>query len=316
MCYNHSRKHLSQLRGERIMMIKTNIEYLRDPFIVLAGGVYYAYGTGVENDDWDNTVWTCYKNTTGQLDGEWVKVGAVAEMPKWATKNRWAPEVHFYKGAYYLFGTYYSERTGRKGCAVFKSSSPEGPFVEISDGHINPPDMECIDGTLYVDEDGTPWMVFVHEWNHTGDGVGRMCAAKMSADLTHFTSDVITLFRATDPVWAEKDSIVTDGCFMYKCKTGELLMIWSNFEPEGYCVGVARSDNGKVDGNWSQDSELLFSKALSGEYGGGHGMIFTALDGKQYMSVHSPNSPRPETGERTVFVPIIEENGRLITVFD
>ena len=297
-------------------MIKTNIEFLRDPFAIERDGVYYVYGTGVDNDDWDNTVWTCYKNTSGRLDGEWVKIGAVAEMPEWATKNRWAPEVHLYNGEYYLFGSYYSEKTGRKGCAVFKSASPEGPFTEISNGHVNPADMECIDGTLYVDEEGTPWMIFVHEWNHTDDGVGRMCAAKMSHDLTHFTSDVITLFRANEPVWAEKDSFVTDGCFMYKCKTGELLMLWSNFNADGYCVGVARSDNGKVDGKWSHDESLLFSKGLSGEHGGGHGMIFKDVDGNTYLCLHTPNHPSPEGGERTVFVPIYEENGSLVTVFD
>lgn len=298
-------------------MIKTNIEFLRDPFCLERDGVYYVYGTGVENGDWGNTVWTCYKNTSGKLDGEWIKVGAVAQMPEWATKNHWAPEVYLYKGEYYLFGTYYSEKTGNKGCAVFKSSSPEGPFREISNGHVTPPNMECIDGTLYVDEDGTPWMIFVHEWCNTRDGIGRMCASKMSYDLTRFVSEPMDLFKADEPSWATKeDSMVTDGCFMYKCKTGELLMLWSNFVREGYCVALSRSDNGRLDGVWSHDEKLLFSKTLSGEHGGGHGMVFNDVDGKSYLCLHTPNHPTADGGERTVFVPIYEENGTLVTVLD
>jgi hypothetical protein len=89
-------------------------------------------------------------------------------------------------------------------------------------------------------------------------------------------------------------------------------MIWSNFYEHGYCVGVARSDNGKVDGNWSHDEKLLFSKEISGKYDGGHGMIFKDRDGKMYLCLHSPNEPTDETEERTVFIPLIEENGNLI----
>ena len=139
-------------------MIKTNIEFLRDPFAIERDGIYYVYGTGVDNDDWDNTVWTCYKNTSGRLDGEWVKVGAVAEMPEWATKNRWAPEVHLYNGEYYLFGSYYSEKTGRKGCAVFKSDSPEGPFKALLDRPLVNTfhhGAQPIDAHLFKDSDGT-----------------------------------------------------------------------------------------------------------------------------------------------------------------
>ena len=33
---------------------------------------------------------------------------------------------------------------------------------------------------------------------------------------------------------------------------------------------------------------------------------------KLYISVHSPNSPTEECGERTVFVPVTEKNGTLV----
>ena len=88
-------------------------------------------------------------------------------------------------------------------------------------------------------------------------------------------------------------------------------MIWSNFS-DGYCVGIARSDNGKIDGNWMQDDKLLYSKKLSGQYDGGHGMIFRSLSGQMYLSIHSPNSEQNGYSERPVFIAIREENGTLV----
>ncbi len=292
-------------------MIKTNIENLRDPFIILENNKYYMYGTGVKTKrNWNDTFWACYINESGRLDGEWKKTESpVYITPENAEKNFWAPEVHKYKGCYYMFATYYSSLTNHRGCTILKSSSPEGPFMEITNGHITPADWDAIDGTFYVDEDGQPWMIFVHEWTSTDDKTGRMAAAKLSDDLTHFISEPIELFRADDPEWT--DQKITDGCFMYKSKDEKLLMIWSINWKEGYCEAIARSENGKITGKWVQEKEPFFSKLTTGEYDGGHGMIFKDTDGQIYLAVHSPNTPTEETGQNALFIPLVEENGTL-----
>jgi len=280
--------------------ISPEVDLLRDPCILRVGDVYYMYGTG----------WQGFRCTSGDLRGPWEPLGVVAQVPSTAVGDYWAPEVHAYGDAYYMFTTYRSSETGRRGCTVMRAESPEGPFVEISDGHLTPTDWDAIDGTLYVDEDGQPWMVFVHEWVSTDDRVGRMAAAKLSADLTHFVSEPIELFRADDPQWAEQD--VTDGCYLYRCADGTLLMIWSNFDEAGYCIGVAKSDNGRIDGNWKQEPYLLYSAELSDRWDGGHGMIFADHNGQLYLSMHSPNSADETRAERPMLLPIREENGRLV----
>jgi len=291
-------------------MINTKIERIRDPFVVVEEDAYYMYGTGVVTD-WEETGWVCYKNTSGKLDGAWTKLETPFYIkPEGAKTNFWAPEVHKYKGAYYMFATYFSSITNHRGCSILKSETPEGPFVEITNGHATPKDWDAIDGTFYVDEEGLPWMVFVHEWVSTDDRVGRMAAAKLSADLTHFVSEPIELFRADDPQWAEQD--VTDGCYLYRCADGTLLMIWSNFDEAGYCIGVAKSDNGRIDGNWKQEPYLLYSAELSDRWDGGHGMIFADHNGQLYLSMHSPNSADETRAERPMLLPIREENGRLV----
>ena len=98
---------------------------------------------------------------------------------------------------------------------------------------------------------------------------------------------------------------------MYKCENGELLMIWSTCDKYGYCVAIARSSNGKVDGTWTHDPVRLYSKE-SQPYDGGHGMIFTSIYGQTYMVIHSPNSAVGDRYETPVFIAIREENGTLV----
>ncbi len=209
-----------------------------------------------------------------------------------------------------MFTTYKSATTGRRGCTVMRSDKPDGQFVEISDGHVTPKAWDAIDGSLYIDKSGQPWMVFVHEWTSTDDGIGRMAAAKLSDDLTKLISEPIELFRADDASWARNH--VTDGCWMYRCENGELLMLWSSTSSSGYSVGIARSDNGEIDGNWTHDTELLYSKDIAGDFDGGHGMVFADKNGKLWLALHSPNDSSSGRSETPIFVPIREENGTLV----
>lgn len=279
--------------------IESNVKKLRDPFVLAENNTYYMYGSG----------WVVYKSN-GDLT-KWEKLEKeLVVTPPTCVADKWAPEVHKYNGAYYMFTTYYSSETNRRGCTILKSASPEGPFEEITNGHITPSEWDCIDGTLYIDEENQPWMIFVHEWVSTDDNVGRMAVAKLSEDFTHFISEPIEMFRADEPEWAVNG--VTDGPFMYTTKEKNLLMIWSNFDKYGYCTAIVRSDNGKVDGNWIHDEKLLFSKNISQTYDGGHAMIFTAFDGVKYLSLHSPNQEVDGRKEQPIFVPICEQDGNLI----
>lgn len=291
------------------MVIKTGIRSLRDPFVLLAEGVYYLYGSDVLRG-WDDCVWGCYKNC-GELSDEWTPVAEpIYKKPGQAIKNCWAPEVHEYKGAYYMLASYFSSAINHRGCTVLRSSSPEGPFVEITDGVITPCDWDCIDGTLYIDGQGNPWLVFVHEWTSTPDRVGTMAVARLTDDLSKLASEPRELFRADSPSWTNNGT--TDGPFIYKTVDGQLLMLWSNFVGKSYSVGIARSKDGRIDGEWTHDGKLLFSKEISGDKDGGHGMIFRDRKGDLYLSIHSPNIATAEEKEEVVFIPVVEENGTLV----
>ena len=65
-------------------------------------------------------------------------------------------------------------------------------------------------------------------------------------------------------------------------------------------MGIARSDNGKLDGKWTQLEKPLFPE------NGGHGMAFTDQSGKRFYTLHYPND---KFLERPVFYELEENAG-------
>ena len=284
-------------------MKRTDIN-IRDPFVLVHEGAYYLYGTrgatcwgpadgfdvyvSRDMEEWDGP-FVCFHN-----DGSF-----------WADRNYWAPEVYFYQGAFYMFASFKNPDV-RRGTAVLKAESPLGPFVPHSDGCVTPRDWECLDGTLYVDKAGKPWMVFCHEWVQAGDG--EVDAIPLTDDLSAPAGEPKLLFRASEAPWCKVmhhssgvDGCVTDGPFFWRTAEGTLLCLWASFSAGGYTEGVAVSCNGEIDGTFTQVEPLFMDD-------GGHGMVFRALDGQLYLTLHSPNA---HLEERPFFHPITERDGRL-----
>ena len=155
---------------------------IRDPFVLPdpATKTYYVYGStnrGLSPSDTRKEV-VVYK--TRDLDdwGEPITAWAVPEG-HWGRETVWAPEVHRYKGRYYLFVTLTSRDPlptpeGRppnvtRGTEILVADRPEGPFEPFGHGAQTPHDWMALDGTLYV-EGGVPYMVFCHEWIQITDG--------------------------------------------------------------------------------------------------------------------------------------------------
>ena len=283
-------------KEDSMVTLDTGSDSIRDPFLLYYDGAWYLYRTG----------WLMQKTENDDFTPPFSDPVSCVEYPDDYVDNAWAPEVHEYNGRFYMFTTYYSSKTNHRGVAIFAADHPGDKFVLHSAGHVTPSDWDCIDGTFYIDGDGQPWMVFVHEWTSTDDQIGRMACAKLSDDLTHFISEPVELFTARDSAWSAGN--ITDGCFMYTTEEGKLLMIWSNSDAYGYCVGIAESETGLVTGPWKQQEKTLYSKSDTGSKDGGHGMFFRDAKGNLWMAIHSPNSG----SERGVLIPIKESNGTLV----
>lgn len=272
---------------------------IRDPFILRVGGTYYLY-EGLHREGV-----FCYTSEDLETWNGPVTVFAPPENFHGVKDFFWAPEVHFYLGKFYLFTSVFSSKTGHRSISVYRAESPLGPFEDIADGCVGMPEWDCIDGTLFVDEEG-PWMVFVHEWVSMPNGNGAMCAVRLSEDLSHMISDPILLFYALDQKKARTG--VTDGPFLFRTKKGKLLMTWSNYGKKDYFIAKAVSDSGNILGPWRQEDDLLY-EGEDAAHDGGHGMLFYTKEKELMIAFHSPNA-HPE--ERLILRPLREQNDTLV----
>lgn len=296
--------------------------HIRDPYILAdsASHTYYLYRSAMQVTD---------KGKVGGVEcftskdlATWTGPYTVCTVPtdNWITGTIWAPEVHLYRGRYYLFATLNTDIQWKKkqegwpaytfrGVQIFHSDSPMGPFEPFSTEPTLPMDQMTLDGTLYV-EDGVPYMVYCHEWVQTVDG--EMCVVRLKDDLSAIDGEPLRLFNASSAAWStgrhsESASIcyITDGCFLYTTTAGRLLMIWSSFHNGDYAIGIAESATGRITGPWRHHDELLFSA------NGGHGMIFRSFDGVLYIVLHGPN--KPSGAERAHLYRLID-NGKSIII--
>ncbi len=286
----------------------TNAEInIRDPFVlpVAAEQRYYLYGTR------GSETWTSHATGIDYYTGadlqHWEGPFPAFRPPAdfWSDRNFWAPEVYRYHGRYFMFASFKADGVHR-GTQILAAETPRGPFLPISGAPVTPHDWECLDGTLFVDADDHPSIVFCHEWVQVGDG--EICALRLSDDLTSAVGEPRLLFHASEAAWAleinSKGRIgyVTDGPFLHRLASGVLLLLWSSHSVGGYTVGIARSSSGDLTGSWQQLPEPLFA----GD--GGHCMIFRAFDGQLWLALHQPN-PTPD--ERPQFIPLRETGSSL-----
>jgi len=276
---------------------------IRDPFVVPRPheGKYYMYGST------DKDIW--------QL-GNGFDVYVSEDLEEWegpfqvfrnydgffADRNFWAPEVYEYNSFFYMFATFRRRANDLLGTAVLRSESLYGPFQLYSDGVVTPAEWSCLDGSLYVDDEGVPWMVFCREWQSIGDG--EVWVVQLSQDLQRASHEPQLLFSASDAPWPtsflhprypNQMNYVTDGTYMMKNDRGQLILLWASFIDNKYAQGTAISTSGKVTGPWLHQQQPLYTED------GGHGMIFRTFQGEHLLALHSPNKT---PHERAIFIPV------------
>lgn len=257
---------------------------VRDPFIVAdaASQTYYLYsssGTRLMTDVGDAV--EVYRSPDLK---QWSRPAAVFQRPAgfWGGQMIWAPEVHPFGNAYYMFVTF--DKPGGRGTQILRADAPTGPF-QVLNHATTPPDQQCLDGTSWVDASGQNWLVYCEEWTRIQDGAIR--AVRMAPDWSARQGESVILFHASQAPWAapiQPGCFVTDGPYLHRTGDGKLVMIWSSFtQGSNYAVGVAESASGEVTGPWVHLPKPLFQKD------GGHAMIFRAFDGRLLLALHQPN---------------------------
>lgn len=273
---------------------------LRDPFILVdrENKMYYLHFN-------DNKKIRVYKSKDLAM---WKDEGYafVADASFWGKNDFWAPDVHKYDGNYYMFTTF-SDENGKRGTSILTSDKLNGKFTPLVNAPITPKNWMCLDGSLYIDSEGEPWLLFCHEWLEVKDG--EIYAQKLAKDLKGTIGEPKLLFKASEAPWVGPITSgaitgnVTDAPFIHRLEDGRLIMLWSSFRKDGkYAIGQATSASGSIYGPWIQEAETLNSDD------GGHAMVFEDLKGRLMISYHSPNSAT----EHPVIKPIYIKDGKFV----
>ena len=275
---------------------------IRDPFVLVEDGKYIMYGTRAAN----------FGRRTGGFDAyvstdlaAWSEPIPCFDSARYGLNRdvNWAPEVHVYRGAYYMFATFNRE-DGLHATYVLRADSPLGPFVPHATDALTPAGWECLDGTLYVSPEGVPYLVFCHE--HTQIRNGTICYVRLREDLRAAEGEPVELFKASESGVAEAIPVgggmnyVTDGPFLYRSRTKALFMIWSSFIGGRYVELAVRFADGQL-GRALTHLPPLYTRD------GGHGMIFRAGE-RLWLTFHTPNASGKE---HPFFVELTDENGEL-----
>lgn len=271
---------------------------LHDPWVVAdaASGSYWLYTSNeARASGVDGLGVMVYRSTDLR---HWSRPQPVFRLPSgvWANDGCWAPEVHRWRGRWVMFVTVHNSalalpgdgagpahRPYRRSTVLAVADRLDGPFVLLRDGEpVVSPAIMSLDGTLFTDRDGRPWMVYAHEWLQ--QRVGSMAAVPLDDEL-----------RATAPpqrlFWGDESphalpqqgigAVVTDGPQLHRHADGSLSMLWSSWGADGYFQACAHAASGELTGPWVQRRPWLGR-------GSGHGMLFRRFDGALMLVLHRP----------------------------
>lgn len=239
---------------------------LADPFILLHGGTYYAYGThsgdGIEVFTSDDLLTWRYKGL------------ALNKEDSWADRWFWAPEVYALNGKFYM---YYS---ADEHICVAMADSPEGPFRQAEKKPMITNE-KCIDNSLFIDEDGTPYLTFVR----FNDG-NNIWIAELEKDFVTLKMETMHPCLHVSQPWEEVWPRVNEGSFIVKHR-GLYYMTYSanSYESPSYGVGCATAMHPME--TWTKYEENPLLQNPGELVGVGHSALFTDKAGRLRIVFHA-----------------------------
>lgn len=248
-------------------------EYLpiADPYIILYKDKYYAYGTGGTTE---GKGFACFSSNDLK---NWKREGqALSEKDSYGTWGFWAPEVYYIesKRKFYM---YYS---ADEHICVAVADFPTGPFTQVKKEPMIA-DEKCIDNSLFIDDNGIPYLFFVR----FNDG-NNIWVAELESDLMTIKRETMHHCIHLSQSWEEVWPRVNEGPYVIK-HNGMYYMTYSanSYESPFYGIGCATTNN--IMGEWIKYTDNPLLQSPGNLRGIGHNAIFTDKEGKLRIVYHA-----------------------------
>ena len=202
------------------------------------------------------------------------KIKALQKKDVWADRWFWAPEVYEVNGKFYM---YYS---ADEHICVATADSPAGPFTQSKKEPMIA-DEKCIDNSLFIDDDGTPYLFF----DRFNDGL-NIWVAELEKDLMTIKKETMHPCIHVSQAWEEVWPRVNEGPFVIK-RNGLYYMTYSanSYESPFYGIGCATATD--LMGTWTKYEENPLLQKPGELVGVGHSATFTDKAGKLRIVFHA-----------------------------
>lgn len=206
-----------------------------DPDVIAVDGTYYAFAT--QSGDYNVQVATSADLQTW----EYASRDALPNLPEWAvTGDTWAPDVSQIADVFVLYFTAADAASGRQCIGVATSTLPEGPFEPVGDAPVVCPVEQggAIDPAVFVDDDGTAYLLFKNDGNAIGVDTVIQIAA-LSADGLSIAGQTTALIQQ-DLAWEGR---LVEAPTLVKHEAQYVLFYSANdYYGLDYAIGVATAD--------------------------------------------------------------------------
>ncbi|MDQ1569076.1 MAG: hypothetical protein QOF96_3956 [Actinomycetota bacterium] len=253
-----------------------------DPFVLLSGDRYFAYGT--QTGDLNVQVMESADLERWEQGGE-----ALPELPAWAERGRtWSPAVLRRGNGLVLYYALRHRRAGRQAISVATAADATGPFVDRSPGPLIFQEGRggSIDPSPFVDSDGRAYLLWKSDDNAIGEAPS-LWGAPLQPDGLALAGPPVELL-GVDSAWedplVEAPSLARVG--------NDCVLFYSGgwWESGGYAIGYATGPGplGPFRKE-TQDGPWLASEA--GMAGPGGAEAFVAADGGWRVAFHAWTPP-------------------------
>ncbi len=206
-----------------------------DPFVLADGPFFYAYATNTA--DAKVPVHRSATAVRGDYLGD-----ALAELPEWSEPGAvWAPSVLARDGEYVLYYTTRHSESGKQCISRAYASDPTGPFVdESTEPLICQLDLGgSIDPSPFVDEDGTPYLVWKSDGNCCDIPTG-IYVQELTPD-GHGLVGKPTELLTTDQSW--EGPLIEGPAMLFADGRYYLFYSANDYDSADYAVGYANCDS-------------------------------------------------------------------------